>query len=162
MFPLKNYKYAIPTGNDLGAFGVTRKFDVHTGVDLYCQEGDEVIAIESGVIVSIEWFTGPSVNMPWWNDTQAVGILGKSGVINYGEVKATDNLSVGDMINEGDLIGWIIPVLKKDKGKVPSINMLHLELYSEYDGEWILWPVGDPQPKNLLNPTKLLQNALIV
>ena len=61
-----------------------------------------------------------------------------------------------------ELIGWVIPVLKQDKGKVPSTSMLHLELYAEYDGNWALWEVDEKQPKNLLNPTSLLQNALIV
>jgi len=98
--------------------------------------------------------------MPWWNDTQAVAIKGKSGTINYGEVRAY--VEVGDEIKEGDLIGWVIPVLKQDKGKVPSTSMLHLELYNEYDGKWAMWEVGDKQPSNLLNPTSLLQNALIV
>ncbi len=159
MFPLKNYIYTIPTGDELGAFGVTRKHDIHTGVDLYCEAGDEVFAIEKGEIISIEFFTGPSVNMPWWNDTQAVGIKGKSGIINYGEVRAYGILKVGDKINKGDLIGWVIPVLKKDKGKVPSTSMLHVELYSEYNGEWALWPIGENQPENLKNPTELLQKA---
>ncbi len=161
-FPLINYKYKIPTGQDLGAFGVTRKHDMHTGVDMYCEQGDEVIAMEKGVIVAIEYFTGPSVQMPWWNDTQAVAIHGQSGIINYGEVRANSSLHVGDVIEEGDIIGWVIPVLKQDKGKVPSTSMLHLELYNEYDGEWILWGVNTPQPKNLLDPTSLLQNASIL
>jgi len=69
IFPLKDYKHEIPTGDALGAFGVTRKHDMHTGVDLYCNEGDEVRAMCDGQIVAIEWFTGPSVQMPWWNDT---------------------------------------------------------------------------------------------
>lgn len=162
-FPLKNYKYQIPTGLDLGAFGVTRKHDMHTGVDLYCSYLDEVVAMEDGIIVAIEWFTGPKVNMPWWNDTQAVAIKGKSGVINYGEIMTSTLLGlVGDEIKEGDRIGYVMPVLKKDKGKVPSTSMLHVELYTEYDGKWALWEVNAPQPKNLLNPTQLLQNALIV
>jgi len=159
-FPLKKYNYQIPTGEELGAFGVTRKHDMHTGVDMYCQLGDEVVAMEDGVVIAVEFFTGPSVNMPWWNDTQAVAIKGKSGIINYGEVRAY--LEVGDEVEEGDLIGWVIPVLKQDKGKVPSTSMLHLELYTEYNGEWALWPVGAEQPSNLLNPTSILQNALIV
>lgn len=154
MFPLKNYKYQIPTGEELGAFGVTRKHDMHTGVDMYCSAGDECVAIEDGVVIAVEFFTGPRVNMPWWNDTQAVAIKGKSGVINYGEIRAY--VKVGQEINEGDLIGWVIPVLKVDKGKVPSITMLHLELYTEYNNDWVLWPVGEPQPSNLLNPTELL------
>jgi hypothetical protein len=65
-----------------------------------------------------------------------------------------EGLNVGDAIDEGQLLGYIVPVLKKDKGKVPSINMLHLELYTEYNGEWVLWPVDAPQPENLLDPTK--------
>ena len=68
---------------------------------------------------------------------------------------------VGDEVEEGDLIGWVIPVLKQDKGKVPSTSMLHLELYTEYNGEWVLWPVGAEQPSNLLNPTSLLQRQTI-
>jgi murein DD-endopeptidase MepM/ murein hydrolase activator NlpD len=160
MFPLKDYKHKIPTGTEFGAFGVTRKFDMHTGVDMYCNAGDECLSMEDGVVIAVEFFTGPSVNMPWWNDTQAVAIKGKSGIINYGEVRA--HVSVGQEIKEGDLIGWVIPVLKVDKGKVPSMTMLHLELYNDYDGNWALWEVATEQPKNLLDPTQMLQNALIV
>lgn len=162
MFPLKNYIHEIPIGDELGAFGVTRKHDIHTGVDLYCKQGDEVFSMEEGVVVNIGFFTGPTVNMPWWNDTEAIAILGESGIINYGEVMCYDTLSVGDKVHEGELIGWAIPVLKIDKGKVPSTTMLHVELYNEYNGEWSLWEVGAKQPKNLLNPTTLLQKALIV
>ncbi len=157
MFPLKNYKYNLPTGTDLGAFGTPRKFDVHTGVDLYCDENEEVFSIEDGEIVAIEWFTGSKVDMPWWNDTQAIAIKSKSGVINYGEVVPNTKLSVGDNVNEGDLIGWVIPVLKKDKGKVPSTSMLHLELYTEYDGNWTIWNLNEPQPNNILNPLGLFK-----
>lgn len=97
-------------------------------------------------------------------NTAKNGIVPKSVemgfIINYGEVRA--NVKVGQKIKKGDLIGWVIPVLKVDKGKVPSTSMLHLELYTEYDGQWVLWDVGTPQPSNLLDPTHLLQNALIV
>ena len=162
IFPIKDYKHEIPTGDALGAFGVIRKHDMHTGVDLYCNEGDEVRAMCDGQIVAIEWFTGPSVQMPWWNDTQAIAIRSNFGTINYGEVKANSDFKVGDNIKAGDLIGWVTPVLKKDKGKVPSTSMLHVELYTEYMGDWALWEVGKPQPSNLLDPTPLLQSALIV
>ncbi len=81
MFPLKNFKYTIPTGTDLGAFGVPRKHDVHTGVDLYCQEGDPVFAIEQSVITDIIPFTGEIAGFPWWNNTYAVVLSGASGTI---------------------------------------------------------------------------------
>jgi murein DD-endopeptidase MepM/ murein hydrolase activator NlpD len=160
MFPLKNYKYELPKDDHYGAFGTKRKFDMHTGVDLYCDEGDDVFAIEDGEVVAIEWFTGPSINMPWWNDTKAVAVKGTSGIINYGEIVPNKTLEVGDNIKEGAHIGWVTPVLKKDKGKVPSTSMLHLELYSEYNGQWSMWELGQEQPSNLLNPTKTLHSAL--
>jgi murein DD-endopeptidase MepM/ murein hydrolase activator NlpD len=160
-FPLKQYNYEIPTGDHFGAFGTTRKFDMHTGVDMYCKEGDEVVAMEDGEVIAIEWFTGEPVDMPWWNDTKAIAIKGKSGTINYGEVLPHEDLKVGDKVTEGQLLGWVTPVLKKDKGKVPSTSMLHLELYTEYNGDWVLWEVGAPQPSNLLDPTEMLQKAEI-
>lgn len=162
MFPLKNYKYNLPTGDDLGAFGVERKHDMHTGIDLYAEMGDSVYAIEEGEIVAIEWFTGPKVDMPWWNDTQAIAIRGKSGVINYGELIVNETLKVGMKVAEGDFLGCIFPVLRKDKGKVPSINMLHLELYSEYNGQWVMWELGRPKPENILDPTSLLMGLIRV
>jgi murein DD-endopeptidase MepM/ murein hydrolase activator NlpD len=158
MFPLKDYKYNIPQDEDLGAFGVKRKFDTHTGVDLYCSEGDLVYAIEDGEVIAVEAFTGEIAGFPWWNDTYAVAVYGKSGIINYGEVYP--KLGLGDKIKEGDVIGYVIPVLKVDKGKVPSINMLHLELYSQYNGEWVEWTLDTSQPKNLLDPTDLLKQLL--
>lgn len=159
IFPLKNYKYTIPVGDDLGAFGVFRKHDRHTGVDLYCEQGDDVLAMEDGEIIAIEWFTGPSVNMPWWNDTMAVAVKGEHGIINYCELLPNPELKVGDKIIQGTLIGLITPVLKVDKGKVPSTSMLHLELYSEYNGEWVMWELDQSQPKNLLDPTSILNEA---
>lgn len=158
-FPLNNYLYNIPLNNDLGAFGVIRKFDIHTGVDLYCFENDEVFAMEDGEIVGIEWFTGEIVGMPWWNNTMAVAVKGKHGVINYCELFPADGLVLGTKIQEGQLIGHIIPVLKKDKGKVPSTSMLHLELYSDYDGNWVEWILGKDKPINLMNPTEMLIKA---
>jgi murein DD-endopeptidase MepM/ murein hydrolase activator NlpD len=161
-FPLNDYNYQIPTGEDLGAFGVFRKFDRHTGVDLYCQQGDDVLAMEDGEIIAIEWFTGPSVNMPWWNDTLAVSVKGESGIINYCELLPNPALKVGDKITEGTLIGLITPVLRVDKGKVPSTSMLHLELYSEYNGKWVMWELDQPKPSNLMDPTDLILKSLLV
>ena len=53
MFPLKRYNHKIPTPyQDPGGFGTKRKYDVHTGVDLYCEDGDDVYSIEDGVVNS--------------------------------------------------------------------------------------------------------------
>lgn len=160
MFPLKNYKYQIPLAGELGAFGAVRKHDIHTGVDLYCEEDTPVYAIEAGIIVSYGAFTGPQIDMPWWNDTDCVAIKGKSGIINYGEIKYNFAINLGIEVPEGFLVGLVKPVLKRDKGKVPSTSMLHIELYKEYSGEWEMWELGQPQPENLVDPTSLLKQAL--
>jgi murein DD-endopeptidase MepM/ murein hydrolase activator NlpD len=157
MFPLKNYPYQIPEKDDLGAFGVKRKHDIHTGVDLYCKEGETVYAIEDGIVIAIEPFTGEIAGFPWWNDTYAMAIQGASGIINYGEIQPLLDVKVGDAISEGAVLGHVIPVLKKDKGKVPSTSMLHLELYNEYTGNWIEWALDKDKPVNIQDPTTLLK-----
>jgi len=159
MFPLRNYQYQIPINGDLGAFGVVRKYDVHTGVDLYCNEGDPVHAIEDGVIIAIKPFTGEIAGFPWWNDTWAIAVAGPSGIINYGEINPCD-FEEGDVVKEGTLLGHVIPVLKEDKGKVPSTSMLHVELYKNYQGGWVEWSLNTPQPSRLLNPTYILKREL--
>ena len=65
-------------------FGAIRKYDVHTGVDLHCEENESVFAIESGIVKYVAAFTGASAGSPWWEDTSYVGILGGSGYIVYG------------------------------------------------------------------------------
>lgn len=157
MFPLKNYQYQIPEGHHPGAFGTERKHDIHTGVDLYCQEGETVYAIEDGIVVAVEPFTGEIAGFPWWNDTYAMAIQGPSGILNYGEIEPLSDIKVGSIITEGQTLGYVVPVLKKDKGKVPSTSMLHFEVYKEYHGKWIEWELGKEKPIHLEDPTDLLR-----
>ena len=86
-FPLKNYQHQIPQDEHPGAFGAVRKFDVHTGVDLYCPEGTPIFAVEDGRVITIEIFTGPRAESPWWYETLAILVEGESGVVCYGEVE---------------------------------------------------------------------------
>lgn len=55
--PLKRYK----PPHAGGVFGAVRKYDIHTGIDLYCESGDHVYAIEDGIVVNVCHFTGPKV-----------------------------------------------------------------------------------------------------
>lgn len=143
----------IPTGEHPGAFGAVRKFDVHTGVDLYCDDGATVYAIEDGTVVDVCDFTGPQVGTPWWNDTQAILIEGKSGVIVYGEVESY--VIAGDRVVAGQAIGYVKRVLIKDKGK--PMSMLHMELYDHgYRGGCEVWHHNHPKPEMLRDPTQLL------
>lgn len=148
-------KYPIPLPGDPGYFGTVRLHDIHTGIDRYCDDGDEVFAIEDGVIVAIEQYTGEWAGSPWWNNTSAIMIEGESGVICYGEITPLTFLQVGDKIIKSNLIGHVAQVLKVDKGKNPP-SMLHLELYTHGTSQSVWWRLGEDQPLNLLNPIKLI------
>jgi murein DD-endopeptidase MepM/ murein hydrolase activator NlpD len=117
----------VPTDNHVGAFCVKRKYDIHRGVDLYCPVGTNVYAVEDGEIVDIRYWTGEFAQTPWWNDTWAVLVEGESGCVAYSELVPEDNLKIGMKVKQQDLIGVIIAVLKKDKGR--PISMLHLQIY---------------------------------
>lgn len=153
MLPLNNFEYPHPKSQ--GTFGAVRKYDIHTGIDLYCDEGESVYAIEDGILIKIVPFTGENAGSPWWEKTDAIMIKGKSGIILYGELQPNINLRIGDQIKEGDNLGHIIRVLKKNKG-LPT-TMLHLELYKpDYDGEGEWWQHGEKQPHKLMNPEILI------
>lgn len=138
-----------------GSFGIARHQHVHTGVDLYTAYGTPVRAMEDGKIIQISWFTGPSIGMPWWNDTRAVYIEGQTGVFNYGEIQELPTLKVGDAVKAGDLLGYVVTVLRKWKGR--PMSMLHVELYDHgYVDDWKEWKIGDPKPEHLKDPTLYL------
>jgi murein DD-endopeptidase MepM/ murein hydrolase activator NlpD len=145
-----NKKYNISDIPEQGRFGGVRKFDIHTGVDLYCDDGEPVYAIENGVVVNISNFTGK--DSPWWFETYAILIEGESGVILYGELYKP-SLSIGDVVIAGEQLGCVKRVLRNDKG-LPT-TMLHIELYKigyKGDGEW--W--RDEKPVNLMNVEEIL------
>jgi murein DD-endopeptidase MepM/ murein hydrolase activator NlpD len=148
--------------DEVGRFGHVREHDVHTGVDLYCELGTEVVAVEGGVVVAVEWFTGRNVPAPdgqpsdWWNDTMVVLVAGKSGVVAYGEV--SPRVAVGDKVRAGQVVAVVeAAVLRVFKGR-PMV-MLHLELYDrllppDATGSHVTWwGRGEDQPDGLLDPT---------
>jgi len=156
MKPLKTYQ--IPSKGSPGSFGAVRKYDIHTGVDLYTNENEPVYAIESGLVVKVDVFTGPKLGHFWWNETFAVMIDGKSGVINYGEI--LPKVELGQMIQEGDVLGLVMAVLPQGKERRDitghSCSMLHIELYKPFTRDFVEWPLNEPQPDCLLDPTGLL------
>lgn len=140
-----------------GQFGAVRKHDTHTGVDLYAEVGTKVCAMEAGTVVASVPFTGIAAESPWWLDTSCVMIEGASGVILYGEIET--QLKVGDFVFEGDLVGTILRVIKKDKGK--PLAMLHLVLYTAGTKEPVWWRLGESKPENLFDPTSLIEKHYV-
>jgi murein DD-endopeptidase MepM/ murein hydrolase activator NlpD len=144
----------IPDFRGPGAFAAVRKFDIHTGVDLYAAQGATVYAVEAGTVIAVEKFTGPSAGTPWWLDTQAVLVAGDSGVVVYGEIEPS--VQVGDVVQAGAVIGAVKQVLRQDKGVTP-VCMLHLELLDHGATESApVWALGAPAPAGLLDPTEHL------
>lgn len=151
---------SIPPIGHVGDFASRRSFYHHPGIDLYCSDGQEIIAMEDGVVVNFDNFTGPNSTppSPWWNETFAVLIEGASGVIGYCELKIINSLKIGDIIKAGDPIGHIIPVLKKDKGN--GTTMLHLEYYIHGTRDHVTWELDTDMPKELINPRVILKNFI--
>lgn len=164
-FPLGERR-CVPSGDHPGAFGFSRKFDVHTGVDLYCdvEKENPVFAVETGTVVKVGCFTGSSDNTPWWNDTKYMMVEGASGVVNYGEILPHEHIRVGMSVSYGQEIGKVVPVLRegKERPDIPghSRAMLHIELYKHGVRDCDVWKHGEPQPKDLLDPTSLLLGSV--
>lgn len=157
-FP-KKLVYPLPRKGDGGAFGDVRKHHIHEGIDLYCPEGTPVYAIESGTVVAKMPFTGVLAGSPWWEETQCLMIEGESGVINYGEIRASSQRYIGSKVMRGAYLGEVKRVLKKDKGR--PMAMLHVELYKHGTRVPIKeWSLGQPQPENLLDPTPLFKESV--
>ena len=150
----------LPMGDHPGAFGYRRKNHVHEGVDLYCPEGTPVVAVEDGMVAAIIDFTGEHAEppSPWWHNTKAVLVEGDSGVVVYGEIELAFAYWPGDLIKAGDLIGNVIPVLKKDKGR--PMTMLHLELHKHGTKDAYEWTLDGQRPPSLLDPTRYLLGGI--
>lgn len=132
-------------------FGAERKYDIHTGVDIFVPNGTRVLSLDDGVVVNVEWFTGELSNppTPWWNNTKAVWILHTNNlVVVYGEIET--NLTIGTTIMKKSVVGEVIPVLKKEKTN--QATMLHLEMYDTIPENTAIWKLGEEKPKGLLNP----------
>lgn len=143
----------LPVGEHVGAFAVRRRHHIHEGVDLYCNHGAPVFAVEDGVVLAVKRFTGPEAGHTWWLPTDAAFVLGASGVVVYGEIKSA--VRAGAVLKAGNRLGSVAQVLKANKGRPTA--MLHLELRS--DGvDLIDWALDTPKPAKLLDPTPFLRH----
>lgn len=141
----------------VGSFGIRRRHDIHKGVDLYAEVGTKISAVEDGEILKICWFTGEARGLPWWENTKGVYVLGKSGIVVYGELEPNPELKVGDKILSKSYIGTVKRVLKKDNHR--PLSMLHLELHHPDYIHTGRWEIGNPKPDGLFDPTNYLINA---
>jgi murein DD-endopeptidase MepM/ murein hydrolase activator NlpD len=147
----------IPIPNHHGGYMVKRRFDVHTGIDLFVVEGTPVYSVERGEVVAIRKFTGGEAGTSFWENTMAVDIEGLTGTICYGEVTPVLNLKVGDIVQCGQVIAHVKRVLKEYKGKPRS--MLHFAIH-RHGWKYLYKDQQDPEMESfydlLIDPTMLL------
>jgi murein DD-endopeptidase MepM/ murein hydrolase activator NlpD len=131
-----------------GRFGAPRDHGtrLHAGIDLCCDEGTPVHAVESGKVCNVYDF---------YLETQACSISGSKYLIRYGEI--TPAVKAGQMVKEGDCVG----IVKKCKGLNQA--MLHIEFYSNPTDKSSL-TVKENKPymrrKDLINPTEILLDLM--
>ena len=136
-------------------FGHKRKYDFHTGIDIYVEDKSLVKTIDSGIVYQMGVFTGALAESPWWNYTEYVVIKTNQVFWLYGEIINSKDLFIGKKLKKGDYIGNVTPVLHSHKTANPT-SMLHLEAYSHYSHP-ITWNLESPQvPHGLLNPVSLI------
>lgn len=157
--------WVIPT-NPANLFGAVRKYDVHTGIDIFMHEGAPVCLPFDGEVVKIGNFTGSAAEptpSPWWNDTQYIIVRHDIPIWNseslecytlYGEINVCDDLIIGCEIPAGSVIGNVVKVLKNDKG-LPT-SMLHIEIYDECPLSPAIWNHNEPKPDHLHDPLLFL------
>jgi hypothetical protein len=156
LWPLKGIQPQLPPPH--GQFGAVRKFDIHSGLDLYAHAGTEVVCIEDCKVIDVFQFTGTNVESSWWNDTWAVMTSGASGVVLYGELQPC--IDIGSELRQGDTVGRLLPVLKRDKGL--PMCMLHIEHYAAGTTEICNpWYKLEEKEEKLLDPQILLSEFFV-
>ena len=65
----------IPKPGEPGYFGVSRKYDMHTGIDLYTNDEEPVYALYHGTVVNIENFTGERLKIVLHSQLTTVAIV---------------------------------------------------------------------------------------
>lgn len=156
-WPIRHKEPEVPPWGHVGDFAFRRSFYYHPGIDIYCPLHTVVQAVEEGTVVHMENFTGPDADppSPWWLPTRSILIEGEHGVLGYCEIEPYTHIQVGMHIFEGEALGLVVSVLKKDKGN--GTTMLHFEKYVAGTRHHETWVLDTPKPSCLKNPRKLLQ-----
>lgn len=145
-------------------FGASRKGKdverLHSGIDLFADDGDVVLATEPGEIIA---------TLPFYKGTGALYQLTDSGlIINYGEIEhgswkdfgIPTGVGLSHRVKAGDPIARV-----GVNNTAKHSSMLHMEIYE--DGVTIdeirqgamQWAKSDPPPMYLLDPTRYLVRA---
>jgi murein DD-endopeptidase MepM/ murein hydrolase activator NlpD len=157
--PLPGYMWSLPLGKySEGGFGAKRKYNLHTGIDLYCKHEQPVAAVETGTVVNIVNFN--SKNRPkWMNKTKAILIESQNNVVAYCNVIENPECKIGTKVQAGEIFGKVISVNKYEKKQ--DICMLHLEFYDYGTRKRVTWSYDWPKPIILQDPSPYLMSLIV-
>lgn len=124
----------------------------HVGVDLFGNDGDPVLAIADGIVVSAQTF---------YSGTDAVLVEHDGMVALYGEVESGSwkqfGVQVGKRVRRGEPLARV-GCMQESDGDCTS-HMLHFEAYAPGTRKNHRWYAGDPPPPQLRDPTLVLLDA---
>jgi len=157
----KSYSRKVPKDGGRGAFKINdyyRKLKIwHTGIDIICPPGSEVLAVEDCKVLQIGQFTG-APDSPQYRKTWFVMVENSGNVAVYGELRKP-RLAVGRKVKTGNMLGFIAMVeWARNSLDKNGRSTLHFELYKKGTRtivDW--WPKSRPKPSRLLDPTKYLE-----
>lgn len=166
----------LPKDGQHGSFWEDRIDRHHAGIDIYAASGCDVVAVESGTVMSVGVFTTPETR-PYWNTTYSIVIEGDSGLfMRYAEL-ANVLVMNNDRVAAGQCIGQVGLVLNKDKinesspvyiqelKKADLPSMLHFELYRSMPGDGPDYLGGnyftENKPDGLLDPATILRPLML-
>jgi spore germination cell wall hydrolase CwlJ-like protein len=115
-------------------------------MDIFCREGDVVVACAPGKIVAFySFYRRPTTG----EDTFALFVAHDGVVINYGEVRRSAREEFGWKIGSDVTAGQPI-------ARVSGTDMIHFETYVPGVTQNARWLDKQARPQSLLNPTMLL------
>jgi len=158
----------LPASGRPGSFWENRGDRFHCGVDIYAPFGSKVWAVDDGFVVKTELFTLQRL-IDYWNDTYAVTIEHKGGlIVRYAEMcdivpKTGASVAKGECIG---LVGQVLEPVRITEQAPPYIRqlkrkknptMLHLEMLNRYPFHIPDYLGGNTfqnvKPECLLDPT---------
>lgn len=139
-------------GEDKNGFGKERDKDRLSGVFLYSNIGTSVLAVECGKVIKVNKNNDNEPNSPGFRDSQSVWVKGASGIVIYGDVKAS--VKTGQEVTFDTEIGKVIG---------GTINPgLFLQLYDKDVTETVWWGSRDKKPSQLKDPTPYLFRSISI
>jgi murein DD-endopeptidase MepM/ murein hydrolase activator NlpD len=161
----------IPRMGEAGSFWEERGEGRHCGVDIYAEDGAEVVAIEGGFVIDIGVFTSPD-QQEYYLETHFILIKNNNKVIfKYAELGEV-LVELGDKVESGQVIGHVGTSLIENESiyKAPffirelvskkQFSKFHLELYKAPVAEVRPYEAGNYlggfKPESLIDPTMYL------